>query len=212
MSTKRVAIPGKKFYINENLREAKTDTLILSEEDKKKLREQNEEANRKKAEEEKENRIKLFSKKLEEFKNDNSYLQDYENISFQNPGVLIRLFIYEEPMNTDLILDESMFRTPTAYAKVIKGGKDSVYSQGDLVTISDSMTQWDENPEFLHLVEAYKKRPLPPGLPPLETVPQYIPRLREWLRYTYCLNKLYPTIEDKKTYFIPESFIISKIV
>lgn len=212
MSTKRVVIPGKKFYLNENLNGSKTDTLLLSEEDRKKLREKNEEENRIKAEEERKRRIELFNVKLEEFKNDNSYFEDYKNIEFNNPGVLIRLFVFEEPMNTGLILDESMFKSPTAYARVIKGGKDSMYSQGDLVTISDSMTQWDENPEFLHLVEAYKKRPLPPGLPPLESVQQYIPRLREWMRYTYCLDKLYPNEKDRKTYFIPESFIISRIL
>lgn len=218
MSTKKVVIPGKKIFMGSGFKEDGSPKLLLSQADQdkaeaerlKRMKEQEELAKFKKEQEEQENKI-LFDKQFKDFVEDSSMIRDYDNLSFRQSGVLIRLFIFEQPIETPIIVDETSYKTPTAYAKVLATGPNCVYNPGDIVSISDSLTQWDLNPEYVALVERYKQRPLPPNLPPLESVQQYVSKLREWNRFIYVKSKLYPTDADRITFFVPENYIISVV-
>jgi hypothetical protein len=159
------------------------------------------------------------------WKDDNSYIKDYEGHSFPDNYFLIRVYLYtppQEKLTTNILNFDGTSASAkkrevlVPYAKVIaKGDTESKFysalEPGDIVAIPDKLTQFHRNPHYDQWMEAMKERPAPEGSPP----PPYIGAISNWYPYQFIVDKLNTShIDDDimdMTFLLPQANLISKI-
>lgn len=156
---------------------------------------------------------------FEQFKDDNSMLDRYQQYTLFRNEVLIRFFRYTPDSEAEggYPLDEygipysALKEQLLPIAKVLAVSEKSELGlvPGDLITVADSVVDRSYNPDYLEYKERQDERPIVKG----EHPPVFSYGLDKWVHLKFVADKLcgYQESEDDLTYLVPDPLIRTKI-